>query len=298
MSYRIIFESFKIDKLESTLATRVLFIVLIMVRMLMTMAPIGDRNFQFLDYYLNRKFLDQIDLVLPTWGNIQVLLVYLLGMFLALCIGLLYADTFILENEKRRRPKQRLDPGDIFMIPISRNIAIPGDREEVVRTFLNKEIEPSSFKRNVPSSKAGYFRTALKDLLTKLPAFVCFLIFMSIVFSFSLTFFMIPFIVLAMVLLFTPLNMLYAGNGLVRSMELSHAQTNGLKFTLFMNFLLQNFIFTMLNNILVLALSDYHYSYLVIESFVFALQVLVMARQYGIFYQIVALKQPYETRVV
>ncbi len=296
MSYRIIFESFKINKLESAAVPKILLVILIVIRSLMTMAPVGDRNFQFLDYYLNRKFLDSLELVLPTWGNIQVLLVYLVGMFLSACLGLLYADCFILENEKRRRTKNSLAPGDIFLIPVNKNFADRAVSQESIMDLLATKVVPSSFFRNDLHPQRSYFKVALKDLLTRLPAMIAFSICMLAIFTFSTAFFMIPFVVLAMILFFTPLNSLYARNGLVRSMELSHAQTNGVKFSMFLNFLMQHFIFGMVKNILAAFLLDYHYSYLIIESFLFALQILAVARQYAIFYQIVALKQPYEAK--
>ena len=52
MNLRILVESLKFNKIKSSSAVKVFFVLLIAIRAFMTLAPIGDRDFQFINSFL------------------------------------------------------------------------------------------------------------------------------------------------------------------------------------------------------------------------------------------------------
>ena len=298
MNYRIILESFKFYKLRSDKAVKILLLITILIRACVTMAPIGDRNFEFITNLLNGQFLTTGNITLPSQGNLIIIALYSIGTFLIICIGLIYAEVFILENEEKRTDKIKLDSKDIFVIPLKKTEDSKFANPEELKSYVKKTFAPSSFKRFIkkdPDQKFPYLRTAIKDLLRFLPGLILLIIMLGIVFVISSTLLMIPFLILLFILLFTPLNYMYTQNKLTRSMELSYAQTNGAKLSMFFTFVVQNFIINLVSNIFALMLADYYYSYLVIESFLYAIRVFAMSRLYSLFYQMLALRQPYSS---
>lgn len=297
MSFKIIIESLKFYKLKSSALTKIFFVLLIFLRAAMTMAPIGDREFKFLENILNRSFIHDISLALPTRGNWIVIGVYMLGILLSGIIGLFYAEIFILENEKRRGSKISLGEDELFMIPISKNLFDQGSSPESISDFVRANFFPSDFKRNIQGKdgkKPPYFRTVLKDFLKKIPALLALLLLMCVVFIFSVYLFMLPLLIISLMLIFVPLNLMYAHNKLIKSMELSYSQTKGAKSSIFFTMFLHGFLFNLISNFFSAFLAKYHYSFLTIESFLFAFEVLSLARLYALFYQMLALRQPYQ----
>lgn len=298
MNLQIIFESFKFYKLKSDKIVKVWFLLLIFMRSFITMAPIGDREFKFLDYYLSGQFFETLEVVMPSKGNILIIGLYLIGLIITICIGLLYAEVLILENESKRTSKTNLDSNHIFIFPLKqfafKNIEQEVDLIKQIKTHFT----PSAFKRNVTAEnkKSSYAATAFKDLLKFLPGLLLFLILLFVVLIFSSALLLIPFFVVLCILVFTPLNSMYSQNKLIRSMELSHAQTKGVKINIFFNFIMLNFFFNLIMNLLLLFLIDYHYSFLMLEALVFAVKALAFARLYAMLYQILALKQPYQIK--
>lgn len=296
MNFRIIFESFKFYKLKSDKAVKSWFVILIAMRLFVTIAPVGDREFKFLDYYLSGKFLETFEIVMPTKGNLLIIGIYALGLFIALCIALIYAEVFILENESERTLKIHLDSNQIFIFPL-KSFAIESQNKKVnLANYIKETFTPSSFKIKITAEgkkKPPYATTAFKDLLRFLPALFLLLILLAVVFIVSSALLLIPFFIVFFILVFTPLNSMYSKNSLIRSMELSSAQTKGSKISIFFNFVMLNFFFNLIINLLLLFLAEYYYSFLMLEAFVFAIKILAFARLYGILYQIIALKQPY-----
>ncbi|HHU53435.1 MAG TPA: hypothetical protein GXZ43_05090 [Clostridiaceae bacterium] len=299
MSFKIIVESFKFYKLKSDKAVKLWLVLLILIRAAVTMAPIGDRKFAFIDYYLSGEFLRSGKLVLPTTGNLIIIGLYCIGTFLAICIGLLYAEVFTLENESQRTERIRLSSKDIFMVPVKLIRQDDGMQDlDQLTSYVKKNFSPSGFKRFADKDKRTdlklpYVRTAIKDLLRFLPSLLILIILLILVLFISSTLFMIPFFVVLFILIFTPLNYMYTQNNLARSMELSHAQTKGAKLSMFFSFGVQYIILNFIISICQLILSNYYYSYLIIEAVVFAVRIFSIARLYGLFYQILALRQPY-----
>ncbi|NLJ70570.1 MAG: hypothetical protein GX328_03790 [Clostridiaceae bacterium] len=299
MNFKIIIESFKFYKLKSDKAVKLWLVLIILIRSAVTMLPIGDRNFVFMSYYLTGEFFETGKIVLPTTGNLIIFGLYSIGTFLAICIGLIYAEVFILENESKRTDRIRLSSNDIFMVPVKK--IGKGERfqdidqltEYVKKTFLPSDFKRFADNKDKPKQKLPYVRTALKDLLRFIPGLLLLILLLLIVLLISSTLIMIPFIIVLFILLFTPLNYMYTKNKLARSMELSYAQTKGAKLTMFVSFAILNIILNFVITLFQLMLSDYHYSYLVIEAVIYTFRVLSTARLYSLFYQMLALRQPY-----
>lgn len=299
MNFKIIIESFKFYKLKSDKAVKVWLVLIILIRAVVTMLPIGDRDFIFVSHYLSGNFLETGKFIFPTTGNLIIIGLYCVGTFLAICIGLIYSEVFILENEVKRTDQIRLSSEDIFMIPVKLVGQDTGIQdlnqfnEHIKNTFF-----PSNFKRfptgNIKTEqKLPYVRTALKDLLRFIPSMLLLILLLLLVLLISSTLFMIPFFVILFILLFTPLNYMYTQNKLTRSMELSYNQTNGAKLTMFVSFVVQNMLLNLVNSLCQLLLADFHYSFLIIEAVIYAIRVFSVARLFGLFYQILALRQPY-----
>ena len=62
---------------------------------------------------------------------------------------------------------------------------------------------------------------------------------------------------------------------------------------MFVSFIVQNMILNFVTSLCQLMLADFHYSFLIIEAVIYTVRVFSMARLYGLFYQILALRQPY-----
>ncbi|MGI6579409.1 MAG: hypothetical protein ACOX3H_04055 [Saccharofermentanales bacterium] len=298
MSLKIIVESFRFYKLKSDKAVKLWLVLLILIRCAVTMSPIGDRKFTFLSYYLSGDFFKSRSLVLPTTGNLIIIGLYCIGTFLAICIGLIYSEVFTLENERLRKDRIRLGAKDIFMIPV-RNVGKDSIQDmEQLTVYVKNTFFPSRFKRfttdqDKTEQKLPYVRTAFRDLLRFIPSMLVLILLLLLVLLISSTLLMIPFFVVLFVLLFTPLNHMYTQNNLPRSMELSYAQTKGAKLTMFVSFVVQNMILNFINSLCKFILADFYYSYLIIEAVIYAIRVFAMARLFGLFYQILALRQPY-----
>ena len=176
MNFKIIIESFKFYKLKSDKAIKLWLILMIMIRAVVTMLPIGDRNFVFVSYYLSGEFLETGNIVLPTTGNLIIIGLYCIGTFLAICIGLIYAEIFILENESQRTDRIHLGSKDIFMIPVKLVGQDAGVQDlSQLTEYVKKTFFPSDFKRfatehDKTKQKLPYVRTALKDLLRFIPS--------------------------------------------------------------------------------------------------------------------------------
>ncbi len=298
MNLRILVESLKFNKIKSSSAVKVFFVLLIAIRAFMTLAPIGNRDFQFINSLLESAINQNLNFSLPTKGNIIIMAIYFSGYFLSIFIGLLYSQIFILENENYRSDTINLNEKSIFMIPIKKAKMPEEPTKESISEFVKMTFKPSSFRRNIERDKNNnipYVKTALLDSLKKLPQLILFLLLFMILLMFSTPFFTLPFIIITSMLIFAPLNMLYAQNKFARSLELSYKQTNGAKLTMFFTYIMQNFIFNLISDSLMLVLENYYYSYLVIETFIFAIKILATARLYALFYQILALRQPYRT---
>ncbi len=295
MNMRLIMESFKFHKLKSKNLVKVLFVLVLAIRAAVTMLPIGDREFKFLANYLNGNFNGDLQVLLPSKGNWIIIGLYILGIFLSFCIILLYAEVFILENESSRKTKIRLGNDDLFVFPLKKTMQGQMMNPESIIGYIISTFSPSTFKRNVyqSDSKFACFRAAFIDLLRKLPQILLFSLFALMAASISSAFIFFPFIIFILMFLFTPMNFMYAHNKFFRSMKLSMDQTNGAKFSIFLIYIMQNFIFSILNNLLGLILADYHYSFFIIEAFIYAFRILSIARMYGLLYQMLALRQPY-----
>lgn len=298
MNLRLIIESLKFHKLKSSNFVKVIFLLIILMRAAVTMLPVGDRKFAFLDYYFQGKMHENIDKIMPTKGNWIIIGIYLIGLFLSVCFGLLYAEIFVLENESSRKPRITLGRDELFLVPIKKNIPRELMTEDKIVQYIKSSFFPSTFKRISTSDeeKQSIFGIAFVDLLRKFPLIVFFSFLVLVTFSLSSTLFFIPFIIFILSFMFTPMNFLYARNKFFRSMELSMAQTNGSKISILISFIMQNFVFSLLMNLLDVTIVDYHYSYLMIEAFIYAFRVLSIARMYGLLYQILALRQPYNVK--
>lgn len=296
MNLKIIGESLKFYKIKSSSAIKVMLVLLIGIRAFMTMAPIGDRNFDFINDLLNADVIQSIDIYMPTRGNLIIIGVYLIGYFLCFCLGMLYAQIFILENQSYRSNKINLGQDTIFMIPLNRTQVPLDASQESITEYIKSSIRPSSFKREIKRNNENqlmYVKTALLDLIKGIPQLVLYLLLILLVMVFSAPLFMLPFLVITLMTFFAPLNILYSQNKFSRSIELSYRQTNGAKITVLFTYTMQSFLFNIVSNFLMVALENYYYGYLVIEAFVFAVEILVIARLYALFYQILALRQPY-----
>jgi len=87
MNFRVVIESLKFYKLKSDRAVKVWLLLLIMIRAIVSMLPVGDRDFKFVTNILNGEFLQNGELILPTKGNLLIIVLYAVGTFLAICIG-------------------------------------------------------------------------------------------------------------------------------------------------------------------------------------------------------------------
>ncbi len=296
MNFRVVTESLKFYKLKSDRAVKVWLLLLIMIRAIVTMLPVGDRDFKFVTNILNGEFLQNGELILPTKGNLLIIVLYAVGTFLAICIALLYAEVFILENESKRTDRIRVGSNDIFVVPLKKVSGHDFDDLDQLKDYVKDNIAPSSFRRfseTESTQKLPYLKTALRDLFRFIPGLLALSVLLSMTFIVSSALLMIPFFIVFFILIFTPLNHMYSQNKLARSMELSFAQTNGAKLSMFFSFVIQNFILNLPTNIFLFILADYYYSYLIVDAFFYGIRVFAIARLYALFYQMLAIRQPY-----
>jgi|GEM_PF-1947558 len=296
MNFRVVIESLKFYKLKSDRAVKVWLLLLIMIRAIVTMLPVGDRDFKFVTNILNGEFLQNGELILPTKGNLLIIVLYAVGTFLAICIALLYAEVFILENESKRTDRIRVGSNDIFVVPLKKVSGHDFDDLDQLKDYVKDNIAPSSFRRfseTESTQKLPYLKTALRDLFRFIPGLLALSVLLSMTFIVSSALLMIPFFIVFFILIFTPLNHMYSQNKLARSMELSFAQTNGAKLSMFFSFVIQNFILNLPTNIFLFILADYYYSYLIVDAFFYGIRVFAIARLYALFYQMLAIRQPY-----
>jgi hypothetical protein len=267
-----------------------------MIRAIVSMLPVGDRDFKFVTNILNGEFLQNGELILPTKGNLLIIVLYAVGTFLAICIALLYAEVFILENESKRTDRIRVGSNDIFVVPLKKVSGHDFDDLDQLKDYVKDNIAPSSFRRfseTESTQKLPYLKTALRDLFRFIPGLLALSVLLSMTFIVSSALLMIPFFIVFFILIFTPLNHMYSQNKLARSMELSFAQTNGAKLSMFFSFVIQNFILNLPTNIFLFILADYYYSYLIVDAFFYGIRVFAIARLYALFYQMLAIRQPY-----
>ena len=295
MFFKIVLEAFRIDKMKSYKAVRLWFLIIFLLRAGTTLLPFGDRNFNFLNSWLDPDAVLHGKLQFPTAGNWVVIGVYLLVFIISLFFSFLYSQLLLFERHRHSPVELKMDDSQLFIFPMQQ--PRPLESFDDFRKRVQRELKPVTVD-GYPELEEGKIKNfglyTLKTCVNALPRVILFGLISIPVLLISVPLFMIPALVFFTMFFFVPLNISYGKHSLGRSMELSNQQTKNSKILILIMLLFSRTLINLALNLVGLIFAKHFYSYGLFEAFFYALRTMVVGRLAGMLFLNLGLHRPFE----